>query len=90
MTTTRSSTAAVLSHRVMAPSTLGTFLRAFTFGHVRQLDRVAETLRRRLLTLPGRLTRSARRWRLHLPTGWPWASELAHAITRLRALPAAT
>lgn len=30
-----------------APSTLGTFLRAFTFGHVRQLDRVlAETLRR--------------------------------------------
>ncbi len=23
----------------MAPSTLGTFLRAFTFGHVRQLDR---------------------------------------------------
>ena len=30
-----------------APSTLGTFLRAFTFGHVRQLDRVlAETLTR--------------------------------------------
>jgi hypothetical protein len=33
-------TAAVLGHRVMAPSTLGTFLRAFTFGHVRQLERV--------------------------------------------------
>jgi hypothetical protein len=33
------STAAVLGHRVMAPSTLGTFLRSFTFGHVRQLDR---------------------------------------------------
>ena len=33
-----SSTAAVLGHRVMAPSTLGTFLRAFTFGHVRQLE----------------------------------------------------
>ncbi len=31
----------------MAPSTLGTFLRAFTFGHVRQLERViAETIRR--------------------------------------------
>jgi hypothetical protein len=30
-----------------APSTLGTFLRAFTFGHVRQLDRLlAETLKR--------------------------------------------
>jgi hypothetical protein len=38
------STAAVLSHRVMAPSTLGTFLRGFTFGHVRQLDAVAEQL----------------------------------------------
>lgn len=38
---------AVLGFRVMAPSTLGTFLRAFTFGHVRQLDRViAETIRR--------------------------------------------
>src|SRR4051794_40447923 len=40
-------TADVLGHRVMAPSTLGTFLRAFTFGHVRQLDRVlGETLQR--------------------------------------------
>ncbi len=40
-------TESVLSHRVMAPSTLGTFLRAFTFGHIRQLDRViAESLRR--------------------------------------------
>lgn len=37
----------VLPFRVMAPSTLGTFLRAFTFGHVRQFDRViAETTRR--------------------------------------------
>lgn len=37
----------VLPFRVAAPSTLGTFLRSFTFGHVRQLDRViAETLKR--------------------------------------------
>jgi hypothetical protein len=37
----------VLGFRVMAPSTLGTFLRAFTFGHVRQLDKVlGETLGR--------------------------------------------
>ena len=37
----------VLGHRVMAPSTLGTFLRSFTFGHIRQLDRVlAESLRK--------------------------------------------
>ncbi len=34
------STAGVLGHRVMAPSTLGTFLRSFTFGHVRQLEAV--------------------------------------------------
>src|SRR5579859_5037576 len=40
-------TRAVLGHGVSAPSTLGTFLRAFTFGHVRQLDRVlAESLAR--------------------------------------------
>ena len=34
------STAKVLPHRVMAPSTLGTFLRAFTFGHIRQFEKV--------------------------------------------------
>ena len=28
---------------IRAPSTLGTFLRAFTFGHVRQLDGIAAT-----------------------------------------------
>lgn len=37
----------VLPFRVMAPSTLGTFLRSFTFGHVRQLEAVVgEVLRR--------------------------------------------
>jgi len=35
-------TEGVLGHRVMAPSTCGTFLRAFTFGHVRQLDAWSE------------------------------------------------
>src|SRR3954471_7349545 len=40
-------TTAVLGHRVAAPSTLGTFLRGFTFGHVRQLDAVfAQSLAR--------------------------------------------
>jgi Transposase DDE domain group 1 len=33
---------ALLGGRVCAPSTLGTFLRAFTFGHVRQLDRLLD------------------------------------------------
>jgi hypothetical protein len=31
----------VLGHRVLAPSTIGTFLRSFSFGHARQLDRVS-------------------------------------------------
>ncbi|MGH7639300.1 MAG: IS1380 family transposase [Candidatus Dormibacteria bacterium] len=31
----------VLGHAVLAPSTLGTFLRSFTFGHVRQLDAIS-------------------------------------------------
>jgi hypothetical protein len=48
---------------------------------------VAKTLRRRLLSLPGRLTRSARRRYLHLPAGWPWAQAFTRALTRLRALP---
>jgi hypothetical protein len=34
-------TSQVLGHQAMAPSTLGTFLRSFSFGHVRQLDRLS-------------------------------------------------
>ncbi len=33
---------------IRAPSTLGTFLRAFTFGHVRQLDAIAARFLTRL------------------------------------------
>ena len=41
------STRRVLPFRVMAPSTLGTFLRSLTWGHVRQLDKAwGEALRR--------------------------------------------
>ena len=46
-----------------------------------------KTLRRRLFSLAGRLTRSARRWTLHLPARWPWAIEFGAALARLRALP---
>jgi hypothetical protein len=48
---------------------------------------VAKTLRRRLLSLPGRITRTARRVTLHLPTGWPWRHAFEVTLTRLRALP---
>ena len=44
------STGQVLGHRVMAPSTIGTFLRSFTFGHVRQLDRLFGTILQRAWT----------------------------------------
>ena len=37
-------TSSVLGYMVKAPSTLGTFLRSFRWGHVRQLDRVSREL----------------------------------------------
>lgn len=37
----------VLGHKVMAPSTIGTFLRSFSFGHARQLDQVSGEMLRR-------------------------------------------
>jgi hypothetical protein len=46
-----------------------------------------KTLRRRLFSLAGRLTRSARRVTLHLPAHWPWAIGFTAALTRLRAIP---
>jgi hypothetical protein len=39
-------TGRLLGGWVAAPSTLGTFLRAFTFGHVRQLDALGRVLER--------------------------------------------
>ena len=48
---------------------------------------VAKTLRRRLITLPGRITRRSRRHVLHLPTDWPWKHQFLTATARLRALP---
>jgi len=51
--------------------------------------RAARTLRRRLLALPGRLTRHARGWTLHLPARWPWQGDFEAALARIRALPTA-
>ena len=48
---------------------------------------VAQTIRRRYLTLPGRITRSARRAKLHLPARWPWREHFTQALARLRAIP---
>jgi hypothetical protein len=51
--------------------------------------RAARTLRRRLLEVPGRLTRHARGWTLHLPARWPWQGDFEAALARIRAVPAA-
>jgi Transposase DDE domain group 1 len=48
---------------------------------------VAKTMRRKLLTVPGRFTRGGRRRQLHLPARWPWRSEFLTMLGRLRAVP---
>ena len=50
---------------------------------------VAKTIRRRLIALPGRITRSARRDHLRLPRRWPWQAEFTRAAVRIRSLPLA-
>jgi hypothetical protein len=45
-----------------------------------------DTLRRRHLSMPGRLTRSGRRLSLHLPARWPWADAFDAALANLRAV----
>ena len=86
-------TSSVLGCMVKAPSTLGTFLRSFRWGHVRQLDRVSRELLARSwaagagpgdgpLTIDLDSPPSAR------PTGWPrrgrdtMATPASGAITR--------
>ena len=54
-----------------------------------QVSRTAATRRRRLFQIPGRLTRTARQWTLHLPSRWPWQEQFTEALERIRALPAA-
>jgi hypothetical protein len=44
-------------------------------------------LRYRLLHVPARITRSARRTRPRIAEHWPWAADLAAAFTRLAELP---
>ena len=46
-----------------------------------------KTLRRRFLSLAGRITRKARQLILHLPQRWPWESRFVSALARPRAIP---
>jgi hypothetical protein len=70
-----------LAHNLLRWSTL--------IGLPDETVRVARTLRRRLLQMPGRLTRTGRQWTLHLPARWPWQGDFTRALARIRALPAA-
>jgi len=57
-------------------------------GELRRAE--PKRLRHRLLHVAGKITRSGRRLRLHLPRRWPWAEALMAAFGRLRELPAPT
>ena len=46
-----------------------------------------KALRYRLLHVPARLTRSARRRHLRLPASWPWVTDLVAAFARIAAIP---
>jgi len=46
------------------------------------------TLRDKLVHVPARIARSARRVTLHLPTGWPWQSAWTELFTRVCGPPA--
>jgi hypothetical protein len=46
-----------------------------------------KALRYRLLHVAARIVRHAPRVVLRLQASWPWATQLARAFTRLRALP---
>ena len=50
----------------------------------------ARTLRRRLLSVPGRIARTARQMTLRMPARWPWETQFLTALERLRAVPPLT
>ena len=62
--------------RIYAPSTLGSFLRAFTFGHVRQLDAVAS---RFLLDLVGLRRRCSRGEPARRGAGGCWSTSMTRS-----------
>jgi hypothetical protein len=72
---------ACIAHNLLRWSTL--------IGLPGETVRAARTLRRRLLQIPGRLTRTSRQATLHLPARWPWQGDFLRALARIRALPAA-
>ncbi|MEZ5255309.1 MAG: IS1380 family transposase [Microthrixaceae bacterium] len=72
---------AVLAHNLIRWTSM--------LGEVRVEERliVARTVRTRLLAIAGRVVNRAGKPTLRLPMNWPWATEFAHALDTLRALP---
>ena len=58
-------------------------------GHATHPGRltVAATMRKRLLTVPGRLVNHSGRHRLRMPAHWPWATNFTQALQHARNLP---
>ena len=73
---------AALAHNLARWSTL--------IGLPNQPAQTAHTRRQRLLRIPGRLTRTARRWTLRMPARWPWQHDFTTVLDAIRALPART
>ena len=64
---------------------LGRWVRRIGLG-AQSAPMTTKTLRTRLLSLPGRMTTSGGRKRLHLPRAWPWAEEFSRCLENLRAI----
>jgi hypothetical protein len=73
---------AALAHNLLRWTTL--------IGLPNTIIPTARTLRRRLLTVPGRITRTARTVTLRMPARWPWETEFLTALHRLRTVPPLT
>jgi len=73
---------AALAHNILRWTTL--------IGLPDTVISTARTIRRRLLTVPGRVTRTARQVTLRMPARWPWETTFLAALQRLRAVPART
>ncbi len=50
----------------------------------RQSFVATDTIRRRYLTIPGRMATRARKNHLHLPVRWPWATGFNHTLAAIR------
>lgn len=55
-----------------------------TIGTAKTSPITGATTRRKLITTPGRLSHSARKQTLHLPTNWPWATTFTTILNLLR------